>query len=163
MRAAECIDRRAANLSALGGSWPPPRGGRPRGLGAGPEIGLSWARDAGGPVHHRVARVRADGSGQSPSGSGPHAARARAVARRGREAHGRAMTLLALQGVHKALGERELLRGVDLVLNEGERVGLVGANGSGKSTLLRILAGVEAPDAGERTARRGLRLGYLEQ
>jgi len=73
------------------------------------------------------------------------------------------MTLLALQGVSRALGQRELLRGVDLVLNEGERTGLVGANGAGKSTLLRILAGVEAPDEGTRTARRALRLGYLEQ
>ena len=73
------------------------------------------------------------------------------------------MALLSLERVTKAFGDRVLLRGVDLLLGEGERVGLVGPNGGGKSTLLRILAGVEALDSGERVVRRGLRLGHLEQ
>ncbi len=73
------------------------------------------------------------------------------------------MALLALQGVEKSFGDRKLLRGVSLVLQEGDRVGLDGANGSGKSTLVRMLAGVEPPDAGKRVMRRGLALGYLEQ
>ncbi len=46
---------------------------------------------------------------------------------------------------------------------EGERMGLIGPNGSGKSTLLRILAGLETPDAGEISRKRGLRLVYLPQ
>ena len=73
------------------------------------------------------------------------------------------MALLAVEGVTKTYDGRTFLRGVDLVLGEGERVGLIGPNGSGKSTLMRILAGLEPPDSGTRTLRRELRLGYLEQ
>ncbi|MCK7582139.1 MAG: ATP-binding cassette domain-containing protein [Chromatiales bacterium] len=46
---------------------------------------------------------------------------------------------------------------------EGERTGMIGPNGSGKSTLLKIIAGLEAPDAGEVTRKRDLRLVYLPQ
>ena len=45
------------------------------------------------------------------------------------------------------------MRGLDLVLSPGMRLGLLGANGSGKSTLLRLLARQEPPDAGTRRAR----------
>ena len=73
------------------------------------------------------------------------------------------MSLLTLEDCHKSFQHVELLKGVSLSLGEGERVGLLGRNGSGKSTLLRILAGLELPDSGKRTARRYLKLGYLEQ
>ncbi|MCE9592936.1 MAG: ATP-binding cassette domain-containing protein [Planctomycetes bacterium] len=73
------------------------------------------------------------------------------------------MALLSIEDCWKGFNERVLLRGVDLRIAEGERVGLLGLNGSGKSTLLGILAGVEPLDRGTRTVRRDLRLGYLEQ
>ncbi|MCC6669942.1 MAG: ATP-binding cassette domain-containing protein [Planctomycetes bacterium] len=73
------------------------------------------------------------------------------------------MTLLALEDIDKRYAERQLLRGVSLHVAEGERVAIVGDNGTGKSTLLRILAGVEAQDAGRRTVRREVVLGYLPQ
>ncbi len=73
------------------------------------------------------------------------------------------MDLLAVEDAWKGFDERVLLRGANLSIAEGERVGLLGANGSGKSTLLKILAGTEALDRGQRSMRRGLRLGYLEQ
>ncbi len=73
------------------------------------------------------------------------------------------MALLTLKDVHLAVGDRQLLDGVSLVVEEGQRIGLLGANGCGKSTMLRILAGVLEADAGERTERRGLRLGFLPQ
>jgi ATP-binding cassette subfamily F protein uup len=73
------------------------------------------------------------------------------------------MPILGVEGVDKQVLDRALLRGVSLYVEEGERVALVGDNGAGKSTLLRIMAGVEQPDAGRRTTRRDLRLGYLAQ
>src|SRR5690606_31724052 len=69
----------------------------------------------------------------------------------------------AVEGIEKQVLDRRLLRGVSLHVAEGERVAIVGDNGAGKSTLLRILAGVEQPDAGRRTVRRGARIGWLPQ
>ncbi|MCE9634278.1 MAG: ATP-binding cassette domain-containing protein [Planctomycetes bacterium] len=73
------------------------------------------------------------------------------------------MALLTLDAVHKRHDERILLKGVSLVIDEGTRIGIVGANGCGKSTLLRILAGIEKADAGRRTMQAGLRIGHLQQ
>jgi ATP-binding cassette subfamily F protein uup len=71
--------------------------------------------------------------------------------------------LLSVQGLTKGFGPRPLFRELCLDLRAGQRMGLVGPNGSGKSTLLKVLAGSEMPDAGVRTLRRGVRLGYLPQ
>ena len=66
------------------------------------------------------------------------------------------MAILATaQNLAKSFGARPLFQGVCFTLAEGERVGLIGPNGAGKTTLLRILAGVESPDAGELSTRRG--------
>jgi ATP-binding cassette subfamily F protein uup len=56
--------------------------------------------------------------------------------------------LLVTEGVTKSFGPRTVIRDLDLVLSPGMRLGLLGANGSGKTTLLRLMAGLEAPDAG---------------
>jgi ATP-binding cassette subfamily F protein 3 len=53
-----------------------------------------------------------------------------------------------LQDVHKAFGDKVLYQGLNLTLQRGDRVAVVGVNGAGKSTLLKILAGVVAADAG---------------
>src|SRR5262245_46647461 len=71
--------------------------------------------------------------------------------------------LLSAQGLTKSYGPRPLFADLSLDLRDGERVGLIGPNGSGKSTLLRLLAGREEPDAGTRSLRRTVRLGYLAQ
>jgi ABC transport system ATP-binding/permease protein len=73
------------------------------------------------------------------------------------------MALLTLEDVHLTVGDRKLLEGVALVVGEGQRIGLLGPNGCGKSSLLRIMAGELAPDRGDRTLRRDLRLAYLPQ
>jgi ATP-binding cassette subfamily F protein uup len=73
------------------------------------------------------------------------------------------LTILTARGLRRTYGIREILRGANVSIDDGERVGLVGRNGSGKSTLARILAGAEPPDAGELACRSGLRVGYLSQ
>jgi ABC transport system ATP-binding/permease protein len=71
--------------------------------------------------------------------------------------------LLSVQGLTKGFGPRPLFTDLSLDLCAGERVGLIGPNGSGKSTLLKLLAGREEPDAGARSLRRTVRLGFLAQ
>jgi ATP-binding cassette subfamily F protein 3 len=73
------------------------------------------------------------------------------------------MILLQLSGVGKSIGEEVLLQNVSLTLQEGQRLGLVGANGSGKSTLLRLIAGEWEADTGSIDKPSGTRIGYLPQ
>ncbi|MGH9461206.1 MAG: ABC-F family ATP-binding cassette domain-containing protein [Vicinamibacteria bacterium] len=68
-----------------------------------------------------------------------------------------------VQKLSKAFAGQVLFENVTWSVSAGERVGLTGPNGSGKTTLLRMLAGTEAPDAGEITAPRGTRVGFLPQ
>ena len=71
--------------------------------------------------------------------------------------------LVSCEGIGKTYGVEPLFENLCFSLAEGDRVGLVGPNGSGKTTLLRILAGLDSPDAGTRSARKLLRLGYVPQ
>ncbi|MGM0557244.1 MAG: ABC-F family ATP-binding cassette domain-containing protein [Myxococcota bacterium] len=73
------------------------------------------------------------------------------------------MYLIKVDNLEKAYGDRMLFEGVDLILNDGEKAGIVGVNGAGKSTLMRLLAGGEDPDDGEIMYHNGMRLEYLTQ
>lgn len=72
-------------------------------------------------------------------------------------------TILQVENLHKTYGLRTVLDDVSLIVNIGERIGIVGANGVGKSTLLKIIAGEIVPDGGEVRFNPSLTLGYLQQ
>lgn len=73
------------------------------------------------------------------------------------------MNVFTAEGLSKAYNEKPLFTGINISLNEGQKMALIAANGSGKTTLLRMLAGKEQPDEGRLSFRRDLRIGYLEQ
>ena len=75
----------------------------------------------------------------------------------------RMAVLLGCQKISKAYGAAPLFADLTFAIHDGDRIGLVGPNGCGKSTLLRILAGVEAPDAGTVALRRLARMAYVPQ
>ncbi|NUT33910.1 MAG: ABC-F family ATP-binding cassette domain-containing protein [Hamadaea sp.] len=72
-------------------------------------------------------------------------------------------TPLTASGLSKAYGSLEIFTGVDVAVDKGSRVAILGLNGAGKTTLLRMLAGVLEPDTGEVNAGHGLRVGYYAQ
>jgi ATPase subunit of ABC transporter with duplicated ATPase domains len=72
-------------------------------------------------------------------------------------------TPLVGKGLTKTYGSLEIFTGVDLAIDKGSRVVVLGLNGAGKTTLLRILAGVETADAGAIEPGHGLKLGYFAQ
>lgn len=73
------------------------------------------------------------------------------------------MALLNLKDIHLAYGGAPLLDGVDLQVEQGERLALVGRNGSGKSSLMRLIAGEILPDGGEVLRTSGLKVARLAQ
>jgi ATPase subunit of ABC transporter with duplicated ATPase domains len=72
-------------------------------------------------------------------------------------------TPLTAEGLSKAFGSLEVFTGVDLAVDRGTKVVVLGLNGAGKTTLLRLLAGTETPDAGRVVPGHGLRTGYYAQ
>jgi ATPase subunit of ABC transporter with duplicated ATPase domains len=72
-------------------------------------------------------------------------------------------TPLTASELSKSYGSLEVFTDVDLAIDKGSRVVILGLNGAGKTTLLRILAGVDRPDTGVVTPGHGLKLGYYAQ
>jgi ATPase subunit of ABC transporter with duplicated ATPase domains len=72
-------------------------------------------------------------------------------------------TPLVATGLTKTYGSLEVFTGVDLAIDRGSRVVVLGLNGAGKTTLLRLLAGVEQPEAGGLEPGHGLKIGYFAQ
>ena len=72
-------------------------------------------------------------------------------------------TPLTAQELSKSYGSLEVFTDVDLAIDRGSRVVILGLNGAGKTTLLRILAGVDRPDTGQVTPGYGLKVGYYAQ
>ncbi|AEF36242.1 ABC-F family ATP-binding cassette domain-containing protein [Mycolicibacter sinensis] len=72
-------------------------------------------------------------------------------------------TPLMASGLTKMYGSLEVFSGVDLAIDRGSRVVVLGLNGAGKTTLLRVLAGVESLDAGRLEPGHGCKIGYFAQ
>ena len=72
-------------------------------------------------------------------------------------------TPLMAQGLSRSYGSQEIFTDVDLAIDRGSRVVVLGLNGAGKTTLLRILAKVDQPDTGEIQPGHGLKIGYYAQ
>ena len=72
-------------------------------------------------------------------------------------------TPLSAEGLSKSYGSLEIFTGVDLAIDRGSRVVVLGLNGAGKTTLLRMLAGTTKPDTGEVIYGHGAKLGYFAQ
>ena len=71
---------------------------------------------------------------------------------------------LSCRGIIKSYGDLDVLKGIDLDINEGERIGIVGANGAGKTTLAGLIFGSLGLDEGSvRWGRREAKMGYLLQ
>ncbi|MGG7463241.1 MULTISPECIES: ABC-F family ATP-binding cassette domain-containing protein [unclassified Plantibacter] len=72
-------------------------------------------------------------------------------------------TPLMASNLSKSYGSLEIFTAVDLAIDRGSKVVILGLNGAGKTTLLRILAGVDKPDTGQLEPGHGLRVGYYAQ
>ncbi|HEV7145954.1 MAG TPA: ABC-F family ATP-binding cassette domain-containing protein [Pedococcus sp.] len=72
-------------------------------------------------------------------------------------------TPLRASGLSRSYGSQEVFTDVDLAIDRGSRVVVLGLNGAGKTTLLRMLAGVDTPDTGQVEPGHGLKLGYYAQ
>jgi ATPase subunit of ABC transporter with duplicated ATPase domains len=72
-------------------------------------------------------------------------------------------TPLTAEGLSKSFGSLEVFTGVDLAVDRGTKVVVLGLNGAGKTTLLRLLAGTETADSGRVVPGHGLRTGYFAQ
>ncbi len=73
------------------------------------------------------------------------------------------MNLLSAENISKSYSEKQLLNNINLGINEGDKIGLIGVNGTGKSTFLKILAGVEQADEGRVIAGNSVKIEYLSQ
>ncbi|MCU7906394.1 MAG: ATP-binding cassette domain-containing protein [Candidatus Thiodiazotropha sp. (ex Epidulcina cf. delphinae)] len=73
------------------------------------------------------------------------------------------MPLINLRNLHLSYGDAPLLDNVDLTIEKGERISLLGRNGAGKSTLMKVILGALPPDDGERVVSSGVRIAHLMQ
>jgi ATP-binding cassette, subfamily F, member 3 len=71
--------------------------------------------------------------------------------------------MLSLTQIDLQFGSRFLFRDLNLILQAGQRVGLVGKNGSGKTTLFSIMIGELKPDGGDVSIAKGIRVAYMQQ
>ena len=70
------------------------------------------------------------------------------------------MNYLSAENVSRNIGERWIFKSLFFGLQKGEKVALIGKNGTGKTTLMETLMGMQTPDDGKISIRKGIRVGY---
>ncbi|MDQ6926597.1 MAG: ATP-binding cassette domain-containing protein, partial [Candidatus Eremiobacteraeota bacterium] len=73
------------------------------------------------------------------------------------------MELVRFSALERHYGANEVFAGLEGVIRDGDKIGLVGPNGAGKSSLVRLLVGTDEPDGGTIVRASGRRMGYLAQ
>jgi ATP-binding cassette subfamily F protein uup len=73
------------------------------------------------------------------------------------------MNYLSIENISKSYGDKQLFENLSFGIAQGQKMALIGINGSGKSTLLKILGGLETPDTGQVSVRKGIRIAFLPQ
>jgi len=73
------------------------------------------------------------------------------------------MAQITIEGLSKSYGMKDLFKNINFVINDEDKIGLIGINGTGKSTLLKIISGNESPDTGSIITSKGTRIEYLSQ
>jgi ATP-binding cassette subfamily F protein uup len=73
------------------------------------------------------------------------------------------LSYLQADGISRRIGDRVLFENIYLNINKDDKIAIIAVNGAGKSSLLEIIAGIEAPDNGSLSIRKGLKTSYLKQ
>jgi len=73
------------------------------------------------------------------------------------------MAILSISGLSRSFGQNTLFENVSFLIDESDKVGLIGANGAGKTTLFRLLTGEDTPDSGSLIRSGSCSIGYMEQ
>ncbi len=73
------------------------------------------------------------------------------------------MNYLSVENISKSFGMRVLFENISFGINAGQKIGFVAKNGTGKTSLLNIIAGLDTPDSGNVSYRKGLKVAYLPQ
>ena len=71
--------------------------------------------------------------------------------------------ILAAEKITKGYGVKPLFKEIDIYVDNGDKIGVIGLNGTGKTTLLKILAGIESPDSGDIKRGKLVKISYLDQ
>ena len=73
------------------------------------------------------------------------------------------MQTLRIENLTKTYGDKTLFQDASFIINEHDRIGLIGTNGSGKTTFLNAISGFDPADSGELIAPNNYRISYLKQ
>ncbi|MCL4129826.1 UNVERIFIED_CONTAM: hypothetical protein GTU68_014255 [Idotea baltica] len=73
------------------------------------------------------------------------------------------MNYLSVENISKSFGDKTLFENLSFGIEQGQKIALIGINGSGKSTLMKLLSGLDTPDEGKISTRKGIKITFLPQ